>query len=161
MHRHQRQSQAMSYLHCPSCKRAYNLAVQATCPYCPVVATVVDPAEDILVAAEVLARAMARATPAERTAAAARLDHLALPAPEDTSARYRAPVIRQIRDVLEPPVVMPPRPTLLGSLATAVERRLAAPMARIDALWPRRVPRLFGDGLRRVRARVKAIAQAA
>jgi hypothetical protein len=155
---HQLGLKVMSYLHCPSCKRAYNLAVQATCPYCPVAATVVDPAEDIVAAAEALARAMARATVAERTAAAARMERLALPAPGDRfhapppASPMRASVMRQIRVVLEPPPAPPPppRPTLLASIASAVERRIAA-----------HVPKLLGDGLRRVRARVKALAQAA
>ena len=148
----------MSYLHCPSCKRAYNIAVQATCPFCPVHATVVDAAEDIVVAAEQLARAMARATPAERGAAAARMDRLALPVPGDESARHRAPVMRQIRDVLDPlPPPPPAAPKLLTSVAMAVERGLAS----LEAFWPRRSPKLLGDGLRRVRARVRAIAHAA
>jgi hypothetical protein len=149
--------QTMSYLHCPSCMRAYNLAVQSTCPYCPVAATVVDPAEDIVHAAEQLARAMARATPSERSAAAARMDHLALPAPGDDSARHRAPVLRQIRDVLDPLPAMPtPKPTLFLAIASEVERRFMAHMPRLP-----KMPRLLGDGLRRVRARVKALAQAA
>jgi hypothetical protein len=144
----------MSYLHCPTCKRAFNLAVQATCPYCPVQASVVDPTEDIVVAAEQLARAMARATPAERGLAAARMDRLALPAPGDESARNRAPVFRQIRDVLEPPQVQAPaaKPALLSTIVVAVEQRL-------ERLWSRHVPKRLDDGLRRVRARVKALAQ--
>ncbi len=67
----------MSYLHCPTCKCAYNIAVLAQCPNCPVPASEVDPTEDIVVAAEQLARAMARATPLERQAAVARMDLLA------------------------------------------------------------------------------------
>src|ERR1043166_4373459 len=55
-------SQAMSYLHCLQCSHAYNLAVTPVCPCCPVTATVVDAEEDILAAADALARAMARAT---------------------------------------------------------------------------------------------------
>ena len=150
----------MSYLHCPTCMRAYNLAVQATCPYCPVAATLVDPTEDIVHAAEQLARAMARATAAERSAAAQRMDRLALPAPGDESGRHRAPVISQIRAVLEPlPVAPPPpRPTLFIAIATEVERRFMARVARLPKLP---MPALLGDGLRRVRARVKALAQAA
>jgi hypothetical protein len=119
----------MSYLHCPTCKRAFNLAVQATCPYCPVAATVVDPAEDIVAAAERLAEAMARATPAERTAAAVRIQHL------------------QVFTPPPPPAPPPPRASLVVSIAMAVERRLA-----------RRMPKLLGDGLRRVRDRVRALA---
>jgi hypothetical protein len=68
----------MSYVHCSACQRAYNHAVQSTCPYCPVQASMVDPADDIVAAADQLARALARATPAERLAAAARLPQLAI-----------------------------------------------------------------------------------
>ncbi len=68
----------MSYVHCSACQRAYNHAIQAICPYCPVPATVVDPADDIVAAADQLARALARATPAERASAAARLPQLAI-----------------------------------------------------------------------------------
>ncbi|MFT3697496.1 MAG: hypothetical protein QM831_30415 [Kofleriaceae bacterium] len=56
----------MSYLHCPTCSHAFNLAVTSRCPVCPVPAAVVDPVEDILVAQEALQRAMERATPAQR-----------------------------------------------------------------------------------------------
>ena len=101
----------MSYLHCPSCNRAYNLAIQPTCPWCPVPATVVDPAEDIVAAADQLARALARATPAQRSAAAARMDQLAL----------------QLAPPPPPPRLLPqPRPALelARALATAAYRRL-------------------------------------
>jgi hypothetical protein len=115
----------MSYVHCSACNRAYNLAIQPICPHCPVAATVVDPADDIVAAADQLARALARATPAERAAAAARMDHLAL---------------------LPPPPAPPPAPAppasparaFAISLASAIERRLAryapALMRRVRAL---------------------------
>ena len=120
----------MNYLHCPTCKRAYNLEVQATCPWCPVAATVVDPAEDIVAAAQRLSEAMARATPAERTAAAVRIQHLQVFTPPPA-----------------PPVAQPVAQSLVVSIAMAIERRLA-----------RRMPKLLGDGLRRVRDRVRALA---
>jgi len=60
----------MSYLHCPTCSHAFNLAVTSQCPVCPVPAELVDPSDDIVAATEALARAMARATPAQRDAAA-------------------------------------------------------------------------------------------
>jgi hypothetical protein len=117
----------MSYLHCPACQRAYNLAVQSTCPHCPVPATVVDASEDIVAAAELLARAMARATPAERTSAAARLDRLALPAPGAAPGLFTpTTVLRQIRVALAPtPEPHTPRP-LLATIAVAVLARLEA-----------------------------------
>jgi hypothetical protein len=100
----------MSYLHCPSCNRAYNLAIQPTCPWCPVPATVVDPAEDIVAAADQLARALARATPAQRSAAASRMDQLAL----------------QLAPPPPPRLLPPPRPAIAfaRAIASAVERRL-------------------------------------
>jgi hypothetical protein len=133
----------MSYLHCPTCQRAFNLAVQSSCPYCPVAATVVDAGEDIVAAAELLARAMARATPAERTTAAARLERLALPAPGAAPAPF-APqaVLRQIRATLVPPAPPPPAPRpLLATITLAV-------LARLESR-----PRLRG-----VIARVRALA---
>jgi hypothetical protein len=101
----------MSYVHCSACNRAYNLAIQPICPHCPVVATVVDPADDIVAAADQLARALARATPAQRAAAAERMDQLAL-----------LPVA--------PPPPLPPPPqhparVLAISLARSIEKRLA------------------------------------
>lgn len=66
----------MSYLHCPTCRRAYNLAVEPACPSCGVRpgAPPADPVDDVVAAAEQLARAVARATPDELTAAEQRLD---------------------------------------------------------------------------------------
>jgi len=75
---------AMSYLHCPTCRCAYNVAIRAVCPSCGVQpGTPQDPTEDVIAAAEQLARAIARATPTELAAAEATLDtrsQLALPA---------------------------------------------------------------------------------
>jgi len=102
----------MSYVHCSACNRAYNLAIHPVCPHCPVAATVVDPADDIVAAADQLARALARATPAERAAAAARMDRLAL------------------LPVAPAPVPLPPPPqrpavAFAISLASRIEKRLA------------------------------------
>ncbi|HUJ59819.1 MAG TPA: hypothetical protein VLX92_15050 [Kofleriaceae bacterium] len=132
----------MSYLHCPTCQRAYNVAVQPACPYCPVQATPVDPTADIVIAAEQLARAIARAKPAERDAAAARMDRLALPAPGDAPVVTTA--LRSIRAVLAPPAPPPERPRI-ASIAFAV-------LARIEAR-----PRLR-RAAELVRARVRALA---
>jgi hypothetical protein len=139
----------MSYLHCPTCQRAYNVAVQSACPYCPVAATAVDATEDIVAAAELLARAMARATPAERSSAASRLDHIALPPPDavlppfapslDTSQRLST-VLRQIRVAIAPPPVPPVARPVLASFAVAVLARLESRpllrgmIARVKAL---------------------------
>lgn len=99
----------MSYLHCLTCKRAYNLAIQPICPYCPVAATVVDPADDIVAAADQLARALARATPAERAAAAARMDQLAI----------------QVAPTPAQPPPMPATVRFAIAVASRLERRLA------------------------------------
>src|SRR5438552_16787351 len=139
----------MNYLHCPACKRAYNLEVQATCPYCPVTATVVDPAEDIVAAAQRLSEAMARATPAERTAAAVRIQHLQV---------FTPPPV--------PPVPQPVAQSLVVSIAIAIARSgFAGPRSIaercggvIERRLARRMPKLLGDGLRRVRDRVRALA---
>jgi len=136
----------MSYLHCPTCHRAFNLAVQSTCPYCPVAALPIDASEDIVAAAEMLARAMARATPAERTSAAARLDRLALPAPGAPPAPHApANVLRQIRTALAPPAPPAAPKPLLASIAYAV-------LARLESR-----PRVR-RAVELVRARVRALA---
>jgi hypothetical protein len=77
----------VSYLHCPTCACAYNLARERACPRCGVRAGTppADPTDDIIHAVEELARAMARATPIEIIAAQRMIDwrtkRLALPAP--------------------------------------------------------------------------------
>ena len=138
----------MSYLHCPTCKRAYNVTVDPLCPHCPVPASEVDPTEDIVAAAEQLARAMARANPSERSAAMQRMDHLALPAPGAKPVTFHGGMIRSIREALEP-VAPPPLPKpqpLLAAIAFAVLERIGE-----------RAPRLKRAGLL-LRARVRALA---
>lgn len=121
----------MSYLHCPTCKRAYNVETYAQCPSCPVAASLVDPAEDIVAATEALARAMARATPDERDDAMTRMDRLALPAPGAKPVTFHGAMIRSIREALDPvgasesrPLqsrpTEPPPPPKPQSLVTAI-----------------------------------------
>jgi len=144
----------MSYLHCPTCQHAYNVAVYSACPFCPVHATVVDASADIVTAAEQLARALARASTAERDAAVARMDHLALPAPGSGPVRTAeaAPeaTLRQIRTILlpPPPPPAPPKP-LLVQVALAVLTRIEARVESRPRL--RRATDL-------IRARVRALA---
>jgi len=134
----------MSYLHCPQCSHAYNLAVTSTCPCCPVVATVVDAEEDILAAADALARAMARATPAERTAAAARIQQLAVPTPPVIAKAPPAPrLLTRLAESLVDRVV--PR---LGDLAEQARKKAREAAPKVLALLPRRATSV----LRRVRA---------
>src|SRR4051794_18397993 len=99
----------MSYLHCPTCKRAFNMAISAQCPSCPVPAQLVDPAEDIVAAAEALSRAMARANPDERDDAMGRMDRLALPAPGAKPVTFHGAMLRNIREALEPTQMPPPQ----------------------------------------------------
>lgn len=142
----------MSYLHCPTCKRAYNVATSTHCPNCPVHATLVDPAEDIVAAAEALARAMARATPDERDDAMGRMDRLALPAPGAKPVTFHGAMVRSIREALEPTVAQPPVPKPQG-LVTAIalsliDRVVDHPRAiemreRASRLIARKAPRLW------------------
>lgn len=147
----------MSYLHCPTCKRAYNIAVHETCPSCPVQASVVDPAEDIVAAAEQLARAMARATPDEREDAMGRMDRLALPAPGAKPVTFHGAMLRSIREALDPPPAprLPPaRPQpLLAAVATSVLERLAPRIERLVPRLERLAPRLEAVARRMPRAR--------
>jgi hypothetical protein len=146
----------MSYLHCPTCKRAFNVVTHAQCPSCPVAAQLVDPAEDIVAAAESLARAMARATPDERDDAMGRMDRLALPAPGAKPVTFHGAMIRSIREALEP--TEPPPPPKPQSLVTAIalsliDRVVDHPRAiamrdRARDVVARRAPRLWS----RVRA---------
>ena len=97
----------MSYLHCPTCQCAYNVASQAACPRCGVRAGApLDPMEDVVAAAEQLARAVGRATPVQLCQAQAELAmrdaKRALPAPD--ALRFTAPsLIRAVRTALAPP----------------------------------------------------------
>jgi hypothetical protein len=126
----------MSYLHCPTCKRAYNIAQSAQCPSCPVPATVVDPTEDIVIAAEQLARALARATPAQRDAAAARMDLVALlpvappppPKPQPLLAAIAFAVVERISDKLheKAPQLMERIPSRVRRVGRLVRGALAA-----------------------------------
>jgi len=106
----------MSYLHCPTCRRAYNVATQAACPSCGVSpGAPADPTDDVVAAAEQLARAIARATPSQVAIAEAELSlraaQLALPAPgaRQTAVPSAAPsVLRAVRAALVPPPPAPP-----------------------------------------------------
>ena len=147
----------MSYLHCPSCKRAYNIAVDSACPACPVPATLVDPAEDIVAAAEQLARAMARATPDERDDAMGRMDRLALPAPGARPVTFHGAMVRSIREALDPPPAprhAPRRQPLLAMVATRMLERLAPHVER----YAPRARELAGMKINGLRARMRALA---
>jgi hypothetical protein len=129
----------MSYLHCPTCKCAYNIAVSAVCPNCPVPMSEVDPTEDIVLAAERLAQAMARATPQERKAATARMDQLALPAPDAKPVTFHGAMLRSIREAIEPAAVPPPPKPLLAAIAFAVIERISDRAPRLVERIPARL----------------------
>jgi hypothetical protein len=114
----------MSYLHCPVCSRAFNLAKHTSCPSCPVAATVVDPVADLVAAAESLARALARATPAQRADAAAHLD---LPGLSAAPALAQSAALLPIRSALAsvPQSAAPRRSRWLATLAATALDRLA------------------------------------
>jgi len=105
---------------------------------CPVPATLVDPAEDIIAAAEALARAMARATPAERAAAAE-----AMGQPPAVIPTFRAAPAPRLLTRLAESLVDRAMPRLVELAARAKQER-----ARIVALLPRRA----GSFLRRLAA---------
>ena len=133
----------MSYLHCPTCSHAFNLAVTSQCPMCPVPAELVDPTDDIVAATEALARAMARATPAQRDAAATQLGTtppvMTITAPHVAKA---APSPRLLTRLAESLV-----DRAMPALADLRERaRQHGP--KVIAMLPRRA----GSLLRRVRA---------
>ncbi len=126
----------MSYLHCPTCQCAYNVANQVACPRCGVRAGApLDPFEDVVVAAEQLARAVGRATPVQLAQAQAELAmrdaNRALPAPD--KLRTTAPsLLRAVRAALAPaepisnanPVVPPGQRALLTTVMLALLTRL-------------------------------------
>jgi hypothetical protein len=166
----------VSYLHCPTCKRAFNIAISTQCPNCPVPVQVVDAAEDIVVAAEALARAMQRATPDERDDAMGRMDRLALPAPNAKPVTFQGAMLRSIREALDPPPAPQPKPQhLVTTIAKALIERVvdhpraislrdafaslrgpAKPdLAEMRERLARRAPRLR-EGWRRVRALASA-----
>jgi hypothetical protein len=134
----------MSYLHCPTCRNAYNVSQQPACPRCGLrPGAPADPTDDVVAAADQLARAIARATPAEIAAAEAVLDarasQLALPAGDALSATAAPPsVLKAVRAALspEPP---PPEPERRGytQMFSAVA---VAVLAKITAPRPRRLP---------------------
>lgn len=114
----------MSYLHCPTCQCAYNVANQAACPRCGVRAGApVDPTEDVIAAAEQLARAVGRATPVQLAQAQAELAmrdaNRALPAPD--ALRMTAPsLLRAVRAALAPPPASNANPVVSGRAQQAL-----------------------------------------
>lgn len=144
----------MSYLHCPVCSRAFNVAQHPTCPSCPVPARPVDPVDDLVAAAEALSRALAHATPAQRAAVAAHI-HLPepLPAPRAVAVTDALPAIRGALTAAPQRAGRTSR--WLAALAVAALDRVAPhAAAALDRVAPHAPKRL----LRAVHAGVKAFA---
>ncbi|MBA3398264.1 MAG: hypothetical protein H0T89_36900 [Deltaproteobacteria bacterium] len=137
----------MSYLHCPTCACAYNVAREPACPRCGIRAgTPADPTDDVITAVEQLARAMARATPSQIASAeatlAARDAQLALPAPGAHAAPPPS-VLRAVRAVLAPADDVSPPPTWLESIVARIPpAQQTSWRAILDAALVRLAPRL-------------------
>lgn len=101
----------VSYLHCPTCRCAYNIAIAPACPACGIRAGApADPTEAVVAAAEQLAKAVAAASPQQLAQAQAQLAmkdaQKALPAPSAISLAPTS-ILRAVRAALAPP---PPAP---------------------------------------------------
>jgi hypothetical protein len=154
----------VSYLHCPACQRAYNVAREPACPSCGI-RPGGSPTDDVVRAAEQLARAIGRAAPAELAAAEATLEtrsaRLALPAStadgslgSPASAASAAPsILRAVRAALFPaPAAPPPTGAHQALLATVVlalltrvapQRSLPLRAARSVTTWSNRARALL------------------
>ncbi|MGE0547703.1 MAG: hypothetical protein AB7O24_27515 [Kofleriaceae bacterium] len=126
----------MSYVHCPTCRNAYNVETSPSCPTCPVHASLEtpDPAREVVAAAEQLARAMARASTAEIARAEAELDDraelLGLPSGGDAHTAPAPSLLRAVRAAMAPPPPQqspraePELRTMLTSVVMAMLTRL-------------------------------------
>ena len=152
----------MSYLHCPTCACAYNVAREPACPRCGIrPGTPVDPTADIVSAVEQLARAMARATPIEIIAAQSQLDarnsQLALPAPGQTGGPSPS-LLRAVRAALEPDA---PTHRLFDGIPAELRARWRTALDAMLARLAPRLPAMTGTRSRvaRVTARVRSSLQ--
>lgn len=133
----------MSYLHCPTCQCAYNVATQAACPRCGVRAGApLDPIDDVIAAAEQLARAVGRATPVQLAQAQAELAmrdaNRALPAPD--ALRTTPPsLLRAVRAALAPP----PQISNANPVVSGQQALLTTVVLALLTRLPRRRPAVF------------------
>jgi hypothetical protein len=152
----------VSYLHCPTCACAYNVAREPACPRCGLRAgTPADPTDDIVTAVEQLARAMARATPIEIITAQgildARTSQLALPAPGAPAAPSPS-LLRAVRAALEPEEPAAPRSRLAALFDRMSPERRATWRNALDAMLLRLAPQLpAATATNRIRARVERV----
>jgi len=124
----------VSYLHCPTCQCAYNVAREVACPRCgirpgkPASAT-----DEIIAATDALVRAIARATPDQVAAAETALDDLPPMATGSGLIPTRdliAPggrVLRAVRAALAPSPDPHGHRALLTTMALALLARVASP----------------------------------
>jgi uncharacterized Zn finger protein (UPF0148 family) len=135
----------MSYLHCPTCQCAYNVAKQPACPTCGVsTSTPADPMEAVVAAAEQLARAVARATPVQLAQAQAELAmrdaQKALPSPSQIATAAPS-LLRAIRAALAPPppvehvVTGRAQQALLTGVVIALLTRIPRPRSNGVRAW--------------------------
>ncbi len=137
----------MSYLHCPTCRCAYDLRTEVSCPRCGVRAGApTDPVDDVIVAAEQLARAVSRASAAQLARAQAELTvrdaRRALPSP-DALPTTPPSLLRAVRHALSPtptpsdhaspvaPVASRSQQALVTTIALALLARARLPRPRL------------------------------
>jgi hypothetical protein len=140
----------VSYLHCPRCAHAFNLATQPACPGCGTrPGAPADAAEDVIAAWEQLARAISRATPEQLASAEARLGSSGGLVRAARPALVPQVIVRSrlaegaVEDASIKPAPAPGRTALLATVAIALLTRLARRPLRqraralLDA-WPGR-----------------------
>jgi hypothetical protein len=123
----------VSYLHCPTCQRAYNVAREPACPSCGVrPGTPADPVADVIDAAEQLARAINRATPDQLAAAGAAIGARTRLALADGSGPIRTADWKASAGTIalrrvEPPPRLPAPPAALVTATLGFLARLPRP----------------------------------
>lgn len=126
----------MSYLHCPTCRCAYNLAAHPACPACGIrpggtAELALGPVEAIVDAAEKLAHAIGRANPIQLAKARAELAARGLVKAVRAALPSQVPV--HVPRAIEP-VVPRSHQALLTTVVIAMLTRLPRPIAAARAL---------------------------
>jgi hypothetical protein len=126
----------MSYLHCPTCRCAYNLSTHATCPACGIRPgdhareAPKGPVEAIVDAAEQLASALSRANPMQLAKARAELAARGLVKAVRAVLPSQLPV--HVPRAIEP-VVPRSQQALLATVVLAMLTKLPKPIAAARA----------------------------
>ena len=138
----------MSYLHCPTCHCAYNVAREVACPRCGIrPGKPADPTDEIIAATDALVRAIARATPDQVSAAEVALDDLPPPAlgsgliPTRDLVAPGGRVLRAVRATLAPAADPEGHRALLTTVALALLARVATPAVPRIQGWATRARR--------------------